>query len=452
MTKNGFEPQEITVDIHSTVRFINEDDADRWPASNLHPTHTIYPEFDPKEPIAPGKLWEFHPRKAGSWKYHDHLFPHLRGTLVVTGESTGSPTPTVAVKRSLFFDVPNLLTSLKHGILRVISFFHQRSLFSVRPVPDGETFRKLPQKEQFETLRQISGDKDPEAAWKFVVTTYTDAKGANQGSGSAHDLAHFVGSLIYQREGVNGLHICDPSFAFGCFHGFTEAAFTERLDLLSDIAAGCTKIGAVGSGPWASCIHGIGHGVATYFNTISLADSLTTCDRLTDGQPYCYDGVFMEFSINAPESFWKDHATAPNGEEDPRLLCTSIAPQYRGPCARSLPPLLIMRRNMSDHQVAAACLEVQDQTITYSCIDALGLRIGQESSGQVNAVMSRCAAMPSEQSFAHCASAAAGEIIFQNYPQWEVSSYQICTSIPEAFRESCHQRTRQVITDYRTRT
>lgn len=462
MSQDGFEPQETTVDINATVRFVNKDDVDRWPASNLHPTHTIYPAFDPKKPIPPGESWDFRPDKVGSWKYHDHLSPHLRGTLVVTGESTGSslslapagtgPTQTVTVKSSLFFDVPNLLTTLKNTILRVLSLVRARIFSSVRPVPNGETFRALPQKEQLEDLRQISDEKGPEAAWKFVVTTYTDAAGANQSSGSAHDLAHFVGSLIYQRVGVNGLHICDPSFAFGCFHGFTEAAFTERLDLLSDIATGCTKIGTIGSGPWASCIHGIGHGIATYYDTTSLKESLEACDRLREGQPFCWDGVFMEFSINAPGNFWKDHVTAPNGEEDPRLLCTNIAPQYRSACARSLPPLLSMRRSMNDRQVAISCLEVQDQAITYSCIDALGLRIGQESSGNVNTVMSRCTAMPTEQTYAHCATAAAGELIFQNYPNWEVSSSQICSAIPETYRDSCHERTRQLTKDYRQKT
>ena len=86
MTQNGFEPQSVTVDQNQTIIFLNEDSKDRWPASNNHPVHDIYPEFDPKKPISPGGSWPFKPKKAGEWKFHDHLNPHMRGTLIVEAE------------------------------------------------------------------------------------------------------------------------------------------------------------------------------------------------------------------------------------------------------------------------------------------------------------------------------------------------------------------------------
>src|SRR3989344_6780475 len=86
MTSNGFEPQEVTVDENSSIIFFNKDTKSRWPASNTHPTHELYPEFDPRKPIAPGESWAFKPKNIGDWKYHDHLFPHMRGVITVIEE------------------------------------------------------------------------------------------------------------------------------------------------------------------------------------------------------------------------------------------------------------------------------------------------------------------------------------------------------------------------------
>ncbi len=83
MTPDGFVPAEITITAGTTINFINNDKQPRWPASNLHPTHTIYPEFDPKEPIDVGKSWSFKFDRVGSWRYHDHLSPYMTGVVNV---------------------------------------------------------------------------------------------------------------------------------------------------------------------------------------------------------------------------------------------------------------------------------------------------------------------------------------------------------------------------------
>jgi plastocyanin len=83
MTPAGFEPSKITVPLGTTVAFINEDERDRWPASNIHPTHGIYPEFDPLEGIPPGESWSFTFDKPGIWRMHDHLYPQFTGAITV---------------------------------------------------------------------------------------------------------------------------------------------------------------------------------------------------------------------------------------------------------------------------------------------------------------------------------------------------------------------------------
>ena len=66
------------------VTWLNATEEFHWPASDLHPTHGVYPEFDPLMPIAPGDTWSFKFEKEGVWKYHDHIRANKTGTITVT--------------------------------------------------------------------------------------------------------------------------------------------------------------------------------------------------------------------------------------------------------------------------------------------------------------------------------------------------------------------------------
>lgn len=82
-TENGYEPAEVTIREGETVSFVNDSSSFHWPASDVHPTHTIYSEFDPLEPVAPGDTWSFTFTKAGEWRFHDHIRANLKGVVTV---------------------------------------------------------------------------------------------------------------------------------------------------------------------------------------------------------------------------------------------------------------------------------------------------------------------------------------------------------------------------------
>lgn len=79
----GYTPSTITVELGETVTFRNDSTSNMWPASDNHPTHEIYPEFDPGRAIEPGQEWQFTFDQAGAWGYHDHLNPAVTGTIIV---------------------------------------------------------------------------------------------------------------------------------------------------------------------------------------------------------------------------------------------------------------------------------------------------------------------------------------------------------------------------------
>ncbi len=92
LTPDGFSPKNLTVQKGDTIVFISTRGKWFWPASNPHPTHTIYTDFDPGEPVAESEMWSFKFEKTGEWKYHDHLAPYFTGTITVR-ESSGIRDP-----------------------------------------------------------------------------------------------------------------------------------------------------------------------------------------------------------------------------------------------------------------------------------------------------------------------------------------------------------------------
>jgi len=84
MDENGFSPDTITIKNHTQVVFKNVGTQPHWPASDIHPTHGIYPEFDPQHPVPAGESWSFVFTRIGTWRMHDHLMPRHIGALIIT--------------------------------------------------------------------------------------------------------------------------------------------------------------------------------------------------------------------------------------------------------------------------------------------------------------------------------------------------------------------------------
>lgn len=97
ITDKGFKPILIVIKKGETVTWINNGTSEHWPASNLHPTHKIYPGsglekcgtaeessiFDACKGLKEGEMYSFTFDRSGSWKYHDHLSIGYFGTVSV---------------------------------------------------------------------------------------------------------------------------------------------------------------------------------------------------------------------------------------------------------------------------------------------------------------------------------------------------------------------------------
>ncbi len=82
LTEEGYRP-EITIKKGTMVTFKSELDKPFWPASNLHPSHEIYSDFDPGVPLNADETWSFVFNRVGQWQMHDHIRSYFTGTITV---------------------------------------------------------------------------------------------------------------------------------------------------------------------------------------------------------------------------------------------------------------------------------------------------------------------------------------------------------------------------------
>lgn len=89
---SGFSPQTVTIAKGGQVEFINKSSMPLWVASNPHPAHTDYPEFDTPK-ILGGRMpnmnedMQFTFNKSGSWGFHNHS---ASGDDTAVGEHPGT--------------------------------------------------------------------------------------------------------------------------------------------------------------------------------------------------------------------------------------------------------------------------------------------------------------------------------------------------------------------------
>lgn len=91
ITSSGFSPKTITISQGDSVTFTNTVSGKSWPASAVHPTHTVYPEtggcigskFDACQGLEMGESYTFTFDEVGTWNYHDHLSPSDTGKIIV---------------------------------------------------------------------------------------------------------------------------------------------------------------------------------------------------------------------------------------------------------------------------------------------------------------------------------------------------------------------------------
>jgi plastocyanin len=329
--KNGFEPAEIFINHGDIVTFKNNSQNPFWPASDTHPEHTIYSEFDPKKPITSGESWVFRFTKSGVWNFHDHLSPLFRGRIEVRGDSNLAG---VVASNSSW---ENMIKSsiVEGGIIGAFNMYAK--LYESEPV--------------------------------FAE--------------NCHGYTHIIGQGAYEMYKNNiDLDVDDKvSYcSYGFFHGFIEAMFhdegsldkaREFCDYIDNKLRGQTS--AIGA-----CLHGIGHGVTdgsdprAYGNVKALIEpGKKLCEKVGINEyekQICATGVF-----NSLEGLYLDPKYKITvDKKDPFWICREQETDYfKKACFDDFKDIIMVIAN-NDFREAAKFVEgIKEDHFAQGAIDNL---------------------------------------------------------------------------------
>ena len=452
ITEDGFIPNEVSITQGETVIWRNIGRRSHWPASNFHPTHTLYPEkseddclgssFDACGALQLGESWTFIFSEVGSWRYHDHLFPSLGGIIHVRnneGEHSEKKYSIALVGLSIFGQ-HNFFGQFFDFFADFIAQFKKLLDFVEGiDVSDPEAFLISTPEQQEETIMRLS-NSSPGRAWEYLKKTAVRNDGVVL---NVHGLAHTIGNALYRKKGFEGMQICDPAFSFGCYHGVTEEFLQEKgVKKVPSAAKKCKEVFPARNQfmQYSSCVHGIGHGLLT-LREFDLKKALQDCDMLEEGdRSYCYDGVFMEHSFSASK---KDLVNT-----GPWSLCKNLDEKYHINCARYQPSIFSTVFAMSFTEIANTCIEAPTGTLREHCIIAVGFSVAHKTRGDADIILEMCKAIKDNVYKNQCIIAAAEELIFQGYQGWKENAFTLCFVLSGEWQEQCRKRTQNIVELY----
>ncbi len=313
---------------------------------------------------------------------------------------------------------------------------------TVHTLPSPEAFRRLDDGERNEIITTLA-TRTPIAAWEYLKEV---SLVGGEVVLNAHEFAHIIGNELYKHYGVGrGAQACDPTFAYGCYHGVSEEYLrihgpSKVVSLIRECKSFVPPKERGNPLSYSGCTHGAGHGLLTW-EGLDVRSALADCDRLdTRDRPYCYDGVFMEYTFSDPAGRKNDVRAA-------LAFCATFDEPHRIQCARNRGMYGITRENISEH--ARACIEILDGSARDHCIDSIGFFVGQTSKGNPGDASSMCDGIEDGKFRNRCIAAAAGEFIFQAYQGWHVNAPALCDRIEDPTAEaSCHSRNESVMEQY----
>ncbi len=291
----------------------------------------------------------------------------------------------------------------------------------------------LPPAGEFETIEAVLASGGADEAWQWLEANYTGSNGAV--IGKPYFLALRIGDYLYETRGLDGLTGCAGHKA-ACYHGLIGRAVADRGGQTAEAARTvCAETTSV-RGEYLSCIHAIGHGLATAAG-FNLARALGPCDELSEPERLpCWDGVFMEYLFSAPPSAAR--------QEDPWYPCTAVDDPYRVACSRRQAGVMRFKLGLSTPEIATACLSAQGPEMVNPCLDSIGRYAGFISAGDITAVRAICAETGQSRAEARCTFSAAIELALDNFADADTTARVLCGELPRELGAECLERLERI--------
>lgn len=315
LTHAGFEPDVLVIHEGETVAFRTTRGQPFWPASNDHPAHLDYADFDPKRAIGPHETWQFRFMRTGSWDFHNHIGSSYApdvGTIIVLAKDETITDRSPAVSKSACLILP--AGGRRHCWERL--------------------------------LKQTLAASGIQQTYALVAELYREVPDF---ASSCNAYTHRIGgqSYLLYRKQLDAVMIPETlTCGAGFFHGFMEVFVTQerRLDraqqFCSDVAGQLAK-----QHPLAmpACIHGLGHGIMELLgvHTISdwnvlpamLAEGFSLCESMySDRQEHCVNGMFNAVLMHYTDSPY----TPAEHADNPFWFCPGVPEKYKPFCYEAM--------------------------------------------------------------------------------------------------------------------
>lgn len=418
---NGFIPSQIQVKQGDYVIFENKGQKEHWPASDIHPSHAIYPEFDPREPVTPGQSFRFRFEKEGKFGFHDHLYPQYTGTITVEEDPDFVATDREETKASL---------------LDRLGLVLRRVYFRLLPSQLTASLAKIDfsQEQEDETLFYWISIIGPTKTMEELLS--------DSGEGSVfdcHQPAHQIGRISYNIHGPSVFAEGDASCHSGFYHGAMEAFLAQEgtKDLAADIKELCSYF-KTSFGNF-ECLHGVGHGVMA-LEHYYLPKALGLCERLDSSFAVesCYGGVFME-NIVAAEGL----GAIPGHEtkwvsSDPHFPCNAIGQSdpVQIQCYLMQTSRMLHLSNYDFQFLVDECLKAS-QKMQETCF----ISVGRDAAGQTlrdpEKILDICNKTPSNF-FDLCIQGGLYVIVDFWGDKMEGQPHQLCKVLPSENKAHCY--------------
>ncbi len=325
---SGFSPPELTIKKGETVTFITKRGKPFWPASNVHPLHSLYPEFDPKKPIEANQSWSFTFDKAGKWKYHDHTAPYFRGVIIVRGQDS-----TVS-----FVDpCQTKIEKITDANIRLQCWSDQ--------------------------IEQVLKSKGLDQSLELLASLYESQPDF---AVNCHDVSHSLGDAAYKLFAQGKTVTFSPKTTYcgyGFYHGLMEALlytkgdYKQAREFCQNINKSMTK-DIKNPQTIYSCYHGIGHGtlditdLSIWGNEEKMvSNALKVCEAVgytKEERQLCGSGVFNALQIAYNTRQYKLNMK----KEDPFGICRKQPEIYKKACYREISIVYLSLTQSSFSQMA----------------------------------------------------------------------------------------------------
>lgn len=428
----GFTPPTLEIRQGDTVTFENMGKTPRWPASNIHPTHEVYPEFDPKRPIEGGGRWSFTFDRAGEWRFHDHLQAELGGSITVRARGDAVA---AAPARGLIPSVPGALRSAyEAGVVGTGRLYYRLFPGRLDEALGGLDMRAVAARD--EALRYWLAVAGPE---RLMANLLRKSRGGS--AFDCHQEAHQIGRVAYGLYAAGAFQRGEASCHAGYYHGAMEAFLQEQgtRNLAADIDALCksfeTRFGRF------QCLHGVGHGVMAY-EDYDLPKALDTCARLKGryAQGACQEGAFMENVVAAQGlGALRAHKTK-WVSQDPHFPCNAIRqdPALQFHCYQMQTSWMLTLYHYDFERVAEECVKTRGDMVPV-CFKSLGRDIAAQTLRKPGEIVARCDRVPRvKDSYDQCIAGAVNVIVDFWGGKLGDQATELCRLVPAPSKGTCY--------------